>query len=456
MNPHYTDAYNNLGVVLKQGKFDKAIDVYKKALDLNPNCAEIYDNLGNTLQSQGKYGDAIIAYNKVLSLKPNQPDTYNNLGVALKNQGKLNEAIQAYKMALLFDPKKDMAYSNLGFVFQDLGRTEDALKAYNKCLSINPNNAKGHQNLSYAFLNIGKIKEGLDENEWRWETPSLFLDKRYFSKPMVMHQEDITNKRIFLWREQGIGDTINWSSCLSHVITKAKKCILECEEKLIPLLKCSFPEVKISQENRSIDKSRNDCDIHLPMGSLYRLFMQEIYKIEKFNPYLVPKQKRVAFWKKRLNELGNGPFIGISWKSSNMSPSRIQNYAPISAWKPLLTIPNVTLINLQNTHVSEDLIKIQKEFKVKIHNFDDIDHYNDLLDAAALYKALDCVVSIRNAVPTISAGVGTLTKIVSWRQSSWNNILYNPVGPYVNIYQRDIWETWDRIFINRRRYIKTY
>ena len=81
-----------------------------------------------------------------------------------------------------------------------------------------------------------------------------------------------------------------------------------------------------------------------------------------------------------------------------------------------------------------------------VHNFDDLDHYNDLEDVAALCAALDIVVSTKITVPLISAGVGTVTKLANWRQSPWNNVLLNPAGPLVEIFERNTWEPWDRIF----------
>ena len=49
-------------------------------------------------------------------------------------------------------------------------------------------------------------------------------------------------------------------------------------------------------------------------------------------------------------------------------------------------------------------------------------------------------------MPLISGGVGTATKLANWRQSSWNNILHNPVGPSIDIYERDTLEPWDNVF----------
>ena len=51
-------------------------------------------------------------------------------------------------------------------------------------------------------------------------------------------------------------------------------------------------------------------------------------------------------------------------------------------------------------------------------------------------------------LPVIAAGVGTLTKLANWKQSAWNNILLNPRGPLVQIYERNTWETWENVFIS--------
>ena len=113
---------------------------------------------------------------------------------------------------------------------------------------------------------------------------------------------------------------------------------------------------------------------------------------------------------------------------------------------PILKLPGITFINLQYTDFKEDLSKIQNELGVTVHNFDDLDHYDDLLDVAALCAALDVTVSTTSAVPFVSAGVGTLTKFASWKQSPWSNNLFNPVGPLVDKFERNTWEPWDNVF----------
>ena len=253
------------------------------------------------------------------------------------------------------------------------------------------------------------------------------------------------DKTILLWCEQGIGDTMNWSSCLNLVTSRAKHVILECQEKLVPLLSRSFPNVEVKAQDRSKDADRDDFDLHLPMGSLYKHFIDEIMENGMASSYLVADPDRVKFWRDRLHSVGKGPYIGLSWKSPNMSSNRLQNYLLISDLYPILKMSNLTFINLQIKDYEDDIAQVQDELGVTIHNFEDLDHFNNLLDVAALCGALDMIVSNKTTVPFISVGVGTPTKIANWRQSPWNNILLNPVGPSVKIFERNTWEPWNNI-----------
>ena len=81
--------------------------------------------------------------------------------------------------------------------------------------------------------------------------------------------------------------------------------------------------------------------------------------------------------------------------------------------------------------------------------------YNDLDEVAALCQALDTCISVSTAVAAIAAGVGTPTKLLSWKQSPWNNLLLAPCGPFVDTYQRNSWETWDLSFNKLARDLKS-
>ena len=445
--PEDIEGMNILGSCLRaNNRFGESLKYLNKAIELNPNYAEAYNNMGLVLKDQGKFDEAIEAHKKCISLKPFRAEAYNNLGNTLKEQGGFDQALENYNKAILLKPDYPDAYNNVGLMLHYQDKSYEAIKTYKKAISLKPDYAEAHQNLGLTLLNIGKLQEGLDEFEWRWKTSQFMSNKRRFIQPMWDGSQSLKDKRILLWCEQGIGDTLNWSSCLSLLASQSKHCILECQDKLVPLLQRSFPNVEVKPEDRSLDMSRDDFDYHLPMGSLYRHFLSEITENTKPKAYLVPDPDRVNYWRDRLTSLGKGPYIGIAWKSSNMSSGRLPNYAPILEWSPVLKIPDVTFINLQYKDFEDDLAKVKDELGVTVHNFDDLDQYNNVDDVTALCAALDMLVSNHGTAPLISGSVGTTTKLANWKQSSWNTILNNPVGPSVDIYTRNTWEPWDNVF----------
>ena len=62
---------NVLGVALcSQGKLQEAVQVYDRAIQLNPDYAEAHSNLGVALQELGKLEDAEASNRKAKALKP--------------------------------------------------------------------------------------------------------------------------------------------------------------------------------------------------------------------------------------------------------------------------------------------------------------------------------------------------------------------------------------------------
>ncbi|MDC1249581.1 tetratricopeptide repeat protein, partial [Planktomarina sp.] len=381
-----------------------------------------------------------------LAIKPDYAEAFNNIGNTLKQQDKLEEAIEAHNKALAIKPEYAEAYSNIGVALKDQGKLEEAIEAYNKALAIKPDYAGAHYNSSFALLNSGRLKEGLDAYEWRWKTAQFKSPRRHFLQPLWDGKTSLQDQRILVWCEQGVGDTIIWSSRLSLLVSQAGHCILECQKKLVPLLSRSFPNVEVKPVDVSRDTERDDFDFHLPMASLYRHFIPEITRSPKPDAFLMPDPVRVKFWKDSLSFLGGGPYVGISWKSSLMGAERSKHFSSLSEWSSLLTLPNINFINLQYADAADGLLQIQNEFGVKVHNFDDLDQYNDLDNVAALSAALDCVVSFGTSVPMITAGVGTLTKCPCLANGNYNNILGGPIGPLVDKFEKNTSEPWSNVF----------
>jgi predicted TPR repeat methyltransferase len=418
----------------------------KQAIFIKPDYAEAYSNLGNVLQDLGQLDEAKESYNKALALKPDYIEAYSNLGKVLQDLGEPDEAIKSYNKVLTLKPDWAEAHYNLGNVLKDQGKLDKAMESLGKALSINPDFAHAHINLGFALLAKGNLKQGLNEYEWRWKHEKTAPKKRFFSQPEWNGEADLSNLKILIWGEQGPQDMVIWSSLLSQIKALAQCCTLECTPKLVPLFIRSFPEIHVQPENFEFDIDRKDFDYHLPIGSLFKHFTSNLLEGPEPKPFLKPNLKQVTYWKNRLNKLGSSPFVGISWKSPLITPQRSPNYTELWEWESIFKNCNATFINLQSTDHLDDLDRVERDTGRRVHDFKDLDQFNNLDEVAALTKALDLTISVSTAVAAISAGVGTPTWVISWKQSPWNNTLLAPRGPSVKFFQRDTWDKWGTTF----------
>jgi superkiller protein 3 len=85
---------------MNSGRTDEAIDHYQKALQINPNYAEAYNNLGNALFQTGRSNEAIDQYKKALEINPTKINTLENLATIFMQKGQKNNAISILQKAL--------------------------------------------------------------------------------------------------------------------------------------------------------------------------------------------------------------------------------------------------------------------------------------------------------------------------------------------------------------------
>jgi predicted TPR repeat methyltransferase len=88
-----------------QGNQEGAIESYKRAIHIDPNCAEIYNNLGNIYKDAGELDLATEHYQTAIKLDPVYVAAHNNLGIALERQGERHAAVKSFKQACKLDPE---------------------------------------------------------------------------------------------------------------------------------------------------------------------------------------------------------------------------------------------------------------------------------------------------------------------------------------------------------------
>jgi predicted TPR repeat methyltransferase len=96
--------------------------------------------MGNALREDGRPEEAIPYYVKALEIEPNDAETYNNLGVAFKDKSDLNEAISCFQKALRLKPGYVAATINIGMALQEKGAAEEAIAVFRHVIALDPEN----------------------------------------------------------------------------------------------------------------------------------------------------------------------------------------------------------------------------------------------------------------------------------------------------------------------------
>lgn len=136
-------------------------DYSRRALALDPRCAEAYKVLGQVRHCQGRMDEAAATYRQALALAPGEAQTHYLLANALRESGALHEAARSYREAIRLAPDYLAALSNLGALLLTLGEAAEAAVLLNRALALAPDSHQVLCNLGHALLRDGRPDEAL-------------------------------------------------------------------------------------------------------------------------------------------------------------------------------------------------------------------------------------------------------------------------------------------------------
>ncbi len=143
------------------GNAARAAAAYRKALELDPDDAEVYRALGLLHSQSGDVEAAVAALRRSLELDGERPLTWVNLGVALNAYGDPAGAAAAYQRALGLDAREPLAHFNLGNLRLRSGDLPGAAEAYAAAVAADPGLARGHFNLARTLIQLERYREAL-------------------------------------------------------------------------------------------------------------------------------------------------------------------------------------------------------------------------------------------------------------------------------------------------------
>src|SRR5690606_20483732 len=122
------DFYNEALKYFRAEDYEKASDLFKKALKEDKNFAYAWDNLGLCYRQMGEYKKAINAYEKSLKIEPSGSVPLMNLPIAYEYLKEYEKAIEAYKEFIKVFPEDPEGYYGIGRIYHLQGNYENAVE----------------------------------------------------------------------------------------------------------------------------------------------------------------------------------------------------------------------------------------------------------------------------------------------------------------------------------------
>lgn len=468
INPKYAEAFNNLGILQKeQGKFNESEVSYRQAIALRPTYANAYFNLGLTLTHLDMLEQAETSTRKAIALAPNHAAAHNSLGVLLKSMdklnesekslrqaqflqpndagihnnlgatlldlNKLNEAEVSLKKAVILNPKSPNAHKNLGLVFQRQKYFKKANKHYLKALKVDPTFSDGQWSLSLFQLSLGKFSEGFELYETRFKkditakvaTPPVTAIPRYKGNHL---SQDLKDKHLIIWPEQGLGDEVMFASVLSElssVVTQNPntRITLVCEFRLVELFNRSFDFLTAIPKDRNNDVLviEGNADYWMYIGSLPKFYRNSFEDFNGHKPYLKVNKALSRAWETRFSGLQHEVNIGISWIGGGVPRKKADRSLSLMQMLPILTKISKTanIINLQYGDHTQEIQYFSKQTGITVLDWKDCDPLKNIENFSAQIKALDLVISVDNSTVHFAGALGTNAYVMLPFDQDW-------------------------------------
>jgi len=351
---------------------------------------------------EGRLDAARTLCEELLRELPARLEAVSLLALIAAQQGDFALAVAGYDQVIAGQPSSADAYSNRGASLAGLNRWSEALADLDQAIAIRPDHAEAHFSRAILWLLQGDFVRGWAEFEWRWKTPHgrAMRERKGFSQPLWLGQEEIAGKTILLHCERGLGDTLQFCRFTKTVRDLGATVLLQVQEPLVEL----FSQVAGASEVLADSRAPPPFDVHCPLLSLPLALKIELATIPA-GKYLSAPPARIASAQAKLGK-STKPRIGLVWRGDPDNPDDRRRSLTLA--QLLSYLPG----GFQYLSLQRELTESEQR-AVAAHPVDFIS-WQDLnfVETAALCECLDLVISVDTSIAHVSAALGRKTWIL--------------------------------------------
>ena len=258
-----------------------------------------------------------------LAARPGFVPALANLGLALCELERPEEAVDVLEEAVAARPDAIEAHFGLAQAYSALYRLDEAAASYRKVLELRPNFVAARWNLSHLLLLGQHFEEGWRLFDARWEIEPLAALRWRGTVPQWLG-EDLRGKTLYVFSEQGFGDTLQFVRYVPLAVERGARVILRVQPELVRLV-ATMDGV---QEVSAYGPPPPQCDFYCPIMSLPRAFGTTLANVPARVPYFLAGPGRGRGMDAAAG--AGAAAVGLVWSSGIRFGERSIFYAGIS------------------------------------------------------------------------------------------------------------------------------
>jgi tetratricopeptide (TPR) repeat protein len=450
IKPDYADALTNRGnALLKLTRLEEALESHDHALAIKPDSAEAHNNRGNALLELNRPQEALTSYDRALAIQPDRAEAHCNRGKVLWDLRRPEEAIACYERALAIKPDYAEANFNRGNLLLDMGRSEEAAQQYHRAITLNPIYAEAINALGVLKQEQGKLEEAiacfdqalalnehLADAQYNLAVSRLLLldfktgwvgydarlhgmgsrkslrtggasVERYELMPRWQGPGVAQVGEVGIWAEQGIGDQLLYSTLIPELIAAEVPFVYEVDRRLLAVYERSFPNSRFVALAEPPQETLRQASQVLLAGSLPGLFRRSRESfVRQPRRLLDADPDRVAHYRARMEALGSGLKVALSWRSTRAGRLGRSKSVPLMQFAPLLDLERAHYVDMQYGDTQAERQLLEDATGVRLLHFEEVDYYRDLEDVMAILEACDLLITTSNANAHFAGALG--------------------------------------------------
>lgn len=394
--------------LIKAGQREEALVHLDTLLARTPEHPIILHLYGTLLLESGKIGASLAMLTRAAQNGPKYDFVWKNLGGALRKAQHYDVSRQAYQTAHKLNPDDPDVMAMLAGSHVNVGDPGPGIEWARKALIKDPLNSHAWNHLALCLLENGQWKEGWKAYERRWAIPNRKKDARDYGGVRKWRGRKV--ETLAIHGEQGLGDEILFLSCLPELRDRAKRIVIECAGRLVPLITRSFDCPVYATHAELI--SAEQPDAWIPIGDLPRFVRNSPADFERQPAaYLRADPVLVKEYRVRLAALGPRPWVGIAWWGGTPETHSRLRCTELADWRPVRKAAGAC-ISLQYGDVAPQVAAEAG-----------LTHWQDAIDdldrTAALCEALDLVISVPQTIVHIAGALGRPTWVATPAWTCW-------------------------------------